>query len=125
MPNGYENFSVDKMNDNKGYSRDFTIKAKSENYNGVIAQLKYGDIEFVAFKSTQIKLADGSNTTFDINNPDIRYDNGGQIKDLLSSQEIEHKLGRELHWWNDDIVYLSGIKYKKVYLRPEYKRVIE
>ena len=45
------------------------------------------------------------------------------LPELLSSQEVEYKLGRELHWWNDDIVYLSGIKYKKVYLRPEYKRV--
>ena len=45
------------------------------------------------------------------------------LPELLSSQEVEYKLGRELHWWNDDIVYLSGIEYKKVYLRPEYKRI--
>ena len=55
-----------------------------------------------------------------------KFENGGYlISDSLSSQEVEYKLGRELHWWNDDIVYLSGIKYKKVYLRPEYKKVIE
>jgi len=48
-----------------------------------------------------------------------------KVSDLLSSQEVEYKLGRKLDWWNDDIVYLSGIKYKKVYLRPEYKKVIE
>jgi hypothetical protein len=59
------------------------------------------------------------------NNPDIRYADGGSIPDLLSSQEVEYKLGRKLDWWNDDIVYLSGIKYKKVYLRLEYKKVIE
>jgi GNAT superfamily N-acetyltransferase len=52
------------------------------------------------------------------------YEHGGQIKDLLSSQEVEDKLGRELHWWNDDVVFIGGQKYKKVYLRPEYKRVI-
>jgi hypothetical protein len=51
----------------------------------------------------------------------IKLADGGSIPDLLSSQQVENKLGRELHWWNDDIVYLSGIKYKKVYLRPEYK----
>jgi len=50
-----------------------------------------------------------------------RFSNGGLV--LLSSQEVEDKLGRKLDWWNDDIVYLSGIKYKKVYLRPEYKKV--
>jgi hypothetical protein len=46
------------------------------------------------------------------------------LPDLLSSQEVENILGRKLHWWNDDFVYLNGTKYKKVYLRPEYKKVI-
>ncbi len=32
---------------------------------------------WIAKNPTQIKLADGSNTTFDANNPDIRYENGG------------------------------------------------
>jgi GNAT superfamily N-acetyltransferase len=35
---------------------------------------------FIAFESEQIKLADGSNTTFDANNPDIRFDGGGKVK---------------------------------------------
>jgi len=30
--------------------------------------------------SNQIKLADGTNTTFDVSNPDIRYKNGGTAK---------------------------------------------
>lgn len=34
---------------------------------------------FIAFEPEQIKLADGSNTTFDINNPDIRFKKGGEI----------------------------------------------
>ncbi len=39
-----------------------------------------GDEEhFIVFEPNQIKLADGSNTTFDEGNPDIRYDNGGYI----------------------------------------------
>jgi len=33
--------------------------------------------EIIAFKNTQIKLADGINTTFDPNNDDIRFENGG------------------------------------------------
>jgi len=32
---------------------------------------------FAALESNQIKLADGTNTTFDSNNPDIRFDEGG------------------------------------------------
>jgi hypothetical protein len=34
----------------------------------------------IAFQPKQIKLADGTNTTFDINNPDIRYKQGGKVK---------------------------------------------
>jgi len=35
---------------------------------------------YAVFDSNQIKLADGSNTTFDGSNPDIRFDDGGDIK---------------------------------------------
>lgn len=38
--------------------------------------------EIIAFEPTQIKLADGSNTTFDSSNPDIRYSAGGLIHSL-------------------------------------------
>jgi hypothetical protein len=41
---------------------------------------------FVAFNSNQIKLADGSNTTFDGNNPDIRFDKGGETNTGLFAQ---------------------------------------
>ena len=59
-------------------------------------------------------------------NPEVlvgKFLNGGKLDNVLSIEEVEQKLGRELHWWNDDIVYLIGIEYKKVYLRPEYKKV--
>ena len=32
------------------------------------------------YNENQIKLADGTNTTFDSNNNDIRFDKGGEIK---------------------------------------------
>lgn len=35
---------------------------------------------YVAFESKQVKLADGSNTTFEDGNPDIRYNKGGNLK---------------------------------------------
>jgi len=38
--------------------------------------------EIIAFKNNQIKLADGSNTTFDGSNPDIRFDGGGEVEKL-------------------------------------------
>jgi hypothetical protein len=42
----------------------------------------YGN-NFVVDNPNQIKLADGSNTTFDANNPDIRFDGGGVLPDNI------------------------------------------
>lgn len=47
--------------------------------------------EIVAFESNQIKLADGTNTTFDGSNPDTRFDMGGSI----ISKEIWNKWLKE------------------------------
>jgi hypothetical protein len=48
-----------------------------DNCNGCLNGRKHW--EYIAFEPEQIKLADGTNTTFDSNNPDIRYDGGGKI----------------------------------------------
>ena len=52
----------------------------------IIEQTRFDSMEaggvntqFVAFESNQIKFADGTNTNFDSNNPDIRYAKGGQV----------------------------------------------
>jgi hypothetical protein len=47
---------------------------------------------YVVFNPEQIKLADGSNTTFDSNNPDIRFNDGGVI---VNPTEIEC---HNCHW---------------------------
>ena len=69
---------------------NITNNLKTEGYNGVIWHRdncngclegrKYW--EYVTFEPNQIKLADGTNTKFDINNPDIRYADGGNINDF-------------------------------------------
>lgn len=41
---------------------------------------------------------------------------------ILKVSEIQILIGRKLHWWKDNVVYVHGIKYKKVFLRPEYKK---
>ena len=46
---------------------------------------------------------------------------GGEI--TLTTEQVEKKLGRKLHWWHDDVVSITGIEYKKVFLKPEYKRL--
>jgi hypothetical protein len=57
-----------------------TQSLKDNFYDGVI--YKHWDYEgkmYVAFNPEQIKLADGSNTTFDPTSPDIRFAEGGNI----------------------------------------------
>ena len=58
--------------------------------------------EIIAFESNQIKLADGSNTTFDASNPDIRYEDGGNIeledlKNDLTISDIDNKYPNVTH----------------------------
>jgi len=51
-----------------------------EGYDGKIVipnSFNSPNTEFIAFESTQIKLADGTNTTFNKNKDDIRFDEGG------------------------------------------------
>lgn len=70
----------------KNIVNDFISKIKSN--DGAIL-LNYKDSggnkpilanQYIVPNSNQIKLADGTNTTFDSNNPDIRYAKGGKIK---------------------------------------------
>jgi hypothetical protein len=67
-------------------SKYFTDTIKEIGYDGVV----YGS-EIVAFYPTQIKLADGKNTTFDINSNDIRYQSGGKL-----NQPIKAEMGIEI-----------------------------
>jgi hypothetical protein len=54
------------------------------------------DSVYVTFDSNQIKLADGSNTTFDSKNPDIRYEYGGSLAIPSQHDLIKMELGLEL-----------------------------
>jgi len=54
---------------------------------------------YATFESNQIKLADGTNTTFDGKNPDIRFDKGGYVSEEVL---IENNIGKI-----DDIYVLS------------------
>ena len=52
---------------------EFSEALRNAGYDGVI----YDNHEYVAFYPNQIKLADGSNTSFDSDNDDIRFRDGG------------------------------------------------
>ena len=54
---------------------NFLIK---KGYDGIIIDSDNNSNSYILFESNQIKLADGTNTTFDSNNSDIRFDNGGE-----------------------------------------------
>ena len=65
----------------------FTEKDWVRNYSdGLLYFINFNNVKYLrevlALKPNQIKLADGTNTTFDANNPDIRFDEGGKIKEL-------------------------------------------
>jgi len=50
------------------------------------------DDNYIAFYPNQIKLADGSNTTFDGSNPDIRFDGGGEVEKLIEQGAVDLKM---------------------------------
>ena len=61
---------------------------------------------------------DIGNRVLYLKNYNNNFELGGEI--TLTTEQVEQKLGRNLHWWNDDVVTINGIEYKKVFLRPEY-----
>lgn len=102
LPIRYEKYV--NMSDNKGISRDFTKKIISENFNGVLAKNNYNENEYVVFEPNQIKLADGTNTTFDKNNPDIRFENGGNVDyELVSTLNLNSIRNQDKSNWDYDL----------------------
>jgi hypothetical protein len=65
------------------YANSQVEMIKNKNHDGFFVTILQDDnvVEIVAFEPEQIKLADGTNTTFDSNNPDIRFDGGGNVED--------------------------------------------
>jgi hypothetical protein len=64
----------------KTQTKEEILLAQKEKHDGIILLTEKKEFfEIAAFEPNQIKLADGTNTTFDSNNPDIRYAKGGTI----------------------------------------------
>lgn len=70
-------------NDNLLFSNTFDDIFIDIKNNGVIynSKTEKGELinSIIAFYPNQIKIADGTNTTFDSNNPDIRFKDGGSV----------------------------------------------
>jgi hypothetical protein len=80
----YEVFlKIDKLGDWDDYDKGISSLLQ-EKFNG--AKL---DDDYIVFEPNQIKLADGSNTTFNGSNPDIRFADGGYLdKDQFVSKAL-------------------------------------
>ena len=83
---------------------------KNSQYDGLFATDEDSLAEeisdsIVVYNSNQIKLADGSNTTFDGNNPDIRYAGGG---DVSAPKNVQIKIFDE-----QETYFYSAIKNQK------------
>lgn len=80
-------YFTDNFDYAKSYANSLFSKEKNRNPRAFFLKItdsyaihKNSDrIEYVAFEPNQIKLADGSNTTFNTNTNDIRYAKGGVI----------------------------------------------
>ena len=101
--------------------RNFFI---DNNVSGIkfLEESRGGGVTYVVFNSNQIKLGDGSNTTFDANNPDIRYEDGG-----VSNMEITcHNC--KWHWNTDEsekfdkyVCHKCGFDNKEYYMEKSFK----
>ena len=71
----------------------FTGRGKNEK---AILQFLDNPNTICVFEPNQIKLADGTNTTFDGNNPDIRFDEGGNIDEFYIGKTYSGKQVRDI-----------------------------
>ena len=109
-------------------------KTYSNNIDGVIVHstgdFGYKGNQIVVFEPTQIKLADGTNTTFDANNPDIRYAGGGRvnqqesiIEELKNNELLGKYLRGEYIGKNNNELYNSLKKY--IPLKNKYPKIFK
>lgn len=128
-----------RMYDRKDNSkiRDYLLK-KHGNKIGFEYNNKYEGKgkSYIVLEPNQIKLADGSNTTFDGNNPDIRYKNGGSIKKENKHGDCYVAAGRIAMRNNNDIDFhgtpylvhaqvegqgaIKGLKYGHAWIEDDY-----
>ena len=92
----FENQYIEESQKDKQYQSqktwDGTIFKGYPNSDGIKFIRDDGKEFIVAFEPNQIKLADGSNTTFDGSNPDIRFENGGEVEDLINKGIVDLKM---------------------------------
>jgi len=98
-----------------------TDKLIKKGFDGVY--IPYKEM-LVAFDPSQIKLADGTNTTFDGNNPDIRFDGGGNTNwDLDRYREVEKEMFElRKQGKGDTLEYFKLIKERSILEKSKMKQ---
>ena len=94
------------------YIQEFQEEIKSQlkvlGYDGIKLKVHRNfDYAYAFFDSNQVKLADGTNTTFDANNLDIRYEDGGLTKSLGMAMGNLKKNGIVLKDKNETITLIA------------------
>jgi hypothetical protein len=89
---------------------------KKHKIDGIIYLNKYEgtqkDDSYIVFNPNQIKLADGTNTTFDENNPDIRYEQGGKTYSNTEKLIVELKKHSDYKKGIENFDKETGQKYR-------------
>jgi len=112
MPNNWE-LLEEKKNVKKikqlGYDSIITTETDSSVVFGKLSSSYKGKSlkNLGVFKSSQVKLADGTNTTFDPNNPDIRYENGGFLQSIYEGMDNLIKNGIVLTDKSKNIIVIA------------------
>jgi hypothetical protein len=100
-------------------------RIKNENHDGFFVTILKNEnvVEIVAFEPEQIKLADGTNTTFDGNNADIRFDGGGKVNwDLDRYREVEKEMyDLQTQGKTDTLEYFKLIKERAILEQKKMK----
>ena len=98
-------------------------------YDGIIIDADNNSNSYIVFESNQIKLADGTNTTFDSNNPDIRFDGGGNLEKNKNmentNKNMENKFGKggkiQGNTTPQGFVHQEQQKYARIGVTDKYK----
>jgi hypothetical protein len=98
------------------YKKEYVIEeAKRKGNDGVIFLNAWDNVPIgkivTTFEPNQIKLADGTNTTFDSKNPDIRYSGGGSLDGIyyIPTDKSKEIIGSFTHYKSGENYYPKTI----------------
>jgi len=111
------------------YSKDKTIEEFQKEVTKIFGLDGYymetlGNENFIAIHPEQIKLADGTNTTFDGNNPDIRFDEGGKV-DLYEYNRALKEVSSLIPQISHKIIHENNLPHNEETIIKLNKEIIE